>query len=137
MELVFGSIDDCRDIDPKYEFCADPDSWKKDISYHEHDKEKENFEEQDSSLENEFNRLSELWKSVAAGPQSSVSRIVTHPAYLEIISKGEKMIPFILRDLQKEPNHWFIALKILAKQFSPVKPEDAGNIKKMTEAWLE
>lgn len=89
------------------------------------------------SLEDKFNRLANAWKSVAAGPASSISRIVTHPAYLEIISLGEKMIPFILRDLQKEPNHWFVALKILARQFSPVKPQDAGNMKKMTEAWLE
>jgi hypothetical protein len=59
-----------------------------------------------------------------------------HPAYLEIISHGEKMIPFILKDLQQKPSHWFIALKTLAKNCSPVKPEDAGNIKKMTEAWL-
>jgi len=94
-------------------------------------------QEKPQLLETEFDRLATAWKAVARGPQSSVSRIVTHPAYLEIISYGEKVIPFILRDLQKEPNHWFIALKILAKQFSPVKPEDAGNIKKMTEAWLE
>ena len=62
--------------------------------------------------------------------------MVMHPAYLEIISNGEKMIPYILKDLQEKPSHWFIALKTLAKNYSPVKLEDAGNIKKMTEAWI-
>ncbi len=85
-------------------------------------------------MEMNFHRLSQKWKAETGG-YSSVSSMVMHPAYLEIISHGEKMIPFILKDLQEKPSHWFIALKTLAKT-SPVKPEDAGNIKKMTEAWL-
>ncbi len=91
----------------------------------------------ETSLEKDFNRLAAAWKADSKGPQSSLSRIVTHPAYLEIISRGEQMIPFILRDLEREPHFWFTALRILAKQFSPVKAKDVGNIKKMTEAWLE
>jgi hypothetical protein len=87
-----------------------------------------------SEMEMNFNRLSQKWKAETGG-YSSVGSIVMHPAYLEIISHGEKMIPFILKDLQAKPSHWFIALKTLAKT-SPVNPEDAGNIKKMTAAWL-
>lgn len=85
-------------------------------------------------LETRFKALAEAWRRETSG-YSSVASMVMHPAYLEIISQGEKMIPFILRELQSRPGHWFIALKTLAKT-SPVKPEDAGNIKKMTEAWL-
>jgi len=91
--------------------------------------------ETDQELEMNFNRLSKKWKAETSG-YYSVASMVMHPAYLEIISHGEKMIPFILKDLQQKPSHWFIALKTLAKNYSPVKPEDAGNIKKMTEAWL-
>jgi hypothetical protein len=87
-----------------------------------------------AKLEKTFNYLAEKWKNETSG-YSWVASMVMHPAYLEIISYGEKIIPFILKDLQSKPSHWFIALKILAKG-SPVKPEDAGNIKKMTEAWL-
>ncbi len=89
-----------------------------------------------SALELKFNALANEWKSVV-GSSSLAGRIVSHPAYLEIISHGEKMLPYVLRDLQKEPNHWFVALYIIAGRFSPVKPEDKGNIRKMTEAWLE
>ncbi len=85
-------------------------------------------------LEVVFNRLAKKWKDETSG-YSSVTSIVMHPAYLEIISRGEEMIPFILRDLAVKPSHWFIALKTLAKT-SPVKVEDAGNIRKMSEAWL-
>ncbi len=87
-----------------------------------------------AELEKRFNKLAKKWKLETSG-YYSVSSMTMHPAYLEIISHGDKMIPFILKDLQEKPNHWFIALKTLA-QTSPVKPEDAGNIKKMTEAWL-
>jgi len=76
-------------------------------------------------------------KSARKQASSLSTRMVRDPAYLEIIDKGEEMIPFILRELQREPDHWFVALKVIMKQFSPVGPEDAGNIKKMTEAWLE
>jgi hypothetical protein len=89
----------------------------------------------DYEIEKTFNTLATRWKSETTG-YSSVGSMVMHPAYLEIISYGAKMIPFILRDLQTKPSHWFIALKTLAKT-SPVRPEDAGNIKKMTDAWLE
>jgi hypothetical protein len=93
-------------------------------------------EAKEPALEEQFNQLSAQWKS-AIGPQSTTTGIVNHPAYLEIIRLGDGVIPFILRDLQRKPNHWFIALKTLTHDFSPVKPEDAGNIKKMTEAWLK
>lgn len=91
---------------------------------------------EETKLEKKFHTLSKEWKS-STGTRSLLASVVTHPAYLEIISYGEKMIPHILLDLQKEPNHWFIALYIMAGRFSPVKQEDVGNIKKMTEAWLE
>jgi len=87
-----------------------------------------------ADLEKIFTSLAKKWKEQTSG-YSSVGSIVMHPAYLEIISYGDKMIPYILKDLQTKPSHWFVALKTLAKT-SPVNPADAGNIKKMTEAWL-
>jgi hypothetical protein len=88
------------------------------------------------TLEEEFNKFAAEWKA-DIGPESTIFRTVAHPAYLGIIALGDGVIPFILDDLQKQPNHWFPALRALAHNFSPVKPEDAGNIKKMTKAWLK
>jgi hypothetical protein len=110
--------------------------WKRD-DLEQHDQDEWQFRSvSPPTLEKQFNKLSAQWKA-DIGPESTTVRIMTHPAYLEIIKLGEGVIPFILKDLQKHPNHWFIALKALANNFSPVKPEDAGNIKKMTKAWLK
>lgn len=116
-----------------------PKEWWKDddIRYAERERERaveESVNHASISLEELFNELAEKWKRETSG-YTSVATMILHPAYLEIISHGDKMIPYILKDLQKKPSHWFIALKTLAKT-SPVKPEDAGNIKKMTEAWI-
>ena len=46
---------------------------------------------------------------------------------------GERAIPLILADLQKEPDHWSYALTKLTKA-DPVKPED--NFHQAVEAWL-
>ncbi|MGD1087412.1 MAG: hypothetical protein ABR955_01620 [Verrucomicrobiota bacterium] len=88
-----------------------------------------------SQLESEFDLLSKRWKKETQF-QSSISAIVMHPAYLDIIGMGRPAIKFIHRDLKKETNHWFTALRAIAK-ISPIKPEDAGNLKKMREAWLK
>lgn len=61
------------------------------------------------ALEEKFNQLAERWKQETNGC-SLVRSMAMHPAYLEIIRCGEKMIPFILKDLQVKPSHWFIAL---------------------------
>ena len=116
-----------------YESCPE-DWWKRGetIEYSCH-----SFSQADdsqSALEKDFNALAKKWKDQTRA-SSSVTSMVMNPAYLEIISRGEKVIPLILKDLKNSPSHWFIALRILARA-SPVKPEDAGNIKKMTEAWL-
>jgi hypothetical protein len=88
-----------------------------------------------SQLETEFNQKSKRWKNETKF-QSAISAIVMHPDYLDIIGMGQPAIKFILRDLKKETNHWFTALRALTKA-SPVKPEDAGNLKKMRDAWLK
>ncbi len=116
-----------------YESCPE-DWWKRSESIEDTCHSFPQADEAQSDLETEFNALAKKWKA-QTGAASSVTSLVMNPAYLEIISRGEKMIPFILKDLKNKPSHWFIALRILART-SPVKPEDAGNIKKMTEAWL-
>ena len=85
-------------------------------------------------LKGEFDELARRWK--AETRLGSMTQTITHPAYLGIIGLGPAAIPLILRDLSREPDHWFTALRALAKT-SPVNAEDAGNMKKMRRAWLE
>ncbi|NGM81719.1 hypothetical protein G5B47_04755 [Paenibacillus sp. 7124] len=67
---------------------------------------------------------------------SSIDDIINHKAYQNIISMGFKAVPLILRELEKNPGHWFYALKIITGE-DPVKKTDVGRVKKMAESWLE
>jgi hypothetical protein len=85
-------------------------------------------------LKAEFDELARRWK--AETRLGSMTKTINHPAYLGIIGLGPAAIPLILRDLRREPNHWYTALRALAKT-APVNAEDAGNMKEMRRAWLE
>jgi hypothetical protein len=62
--------------------------------------------------ETRFLQLETEWKRETAR-HSVLSDIVLNPAYQQIIAMGPVAIPFILRSLQAEINHWFWALKML------------------------
>ena len=85
--------------------------------------------------ESKFRRLAETWKS-QTGHLSNVSARCTHPAYQQIIGMGDTAILFILRDLKETREDWFWALTAITGE-NPIPARDAGNIKKMTEAWLQ
>jgi hypothetical protein len=88
-----------------------------------------------SAFEREFDRLAAEWKEHGEY-LSSPTAIANLPAYRAIIAMGKPALPLILRDLQKEPDLWFMALKRIAGE-SPVRKADRGNIVRMTEAWLQ
>ncbi len=94
------------------------------------------FPDLHENVENKFQRLSRQWKH-DTGHMSMGSRIVAHPAYLEIIAIGKAAIPLILGDLAMEPNHWFSALSAIAGDGPNISEEDRGNIMKISQAWLE
>ena len=86
-------------------------------------------------LRAEFHSLAERWRQ-ETGMHSSIPKIAMHPAYQRIIGMGEKAVPLILQELQNQPDHWFWALNTITGE-NPIPPEAAGNIRLMTEAWLE
>jgi hypothetical protein len=67
---------------------------------------------------------------------SSMTKIVMHPAYQQIIGMGRVAIPLILSALGKKPDHWFWALRSITGE-DPVLPEHRGRLKQMTEDWLK
>jgi hypothetical protein len=85
-------------------------------------------------LRQKFDGLVQQWHEDTL-PLSDVSKKVVHPAYQEIIGMGEPAIPLILHEMERRPGHWFWALRAITGE-SPVPPEDAGNVPKMTQAWL-
>ena len=82
----------------------------------------------------EFNDLVEVWRR-ETGMMSSLEEKFLHPAYLRIIGMGKDAIPLILEEMKQRPGHWFCALKAITGE-NPMRPEHAGNIKRMTEDWL-
>lgn len=66
---------------------------------------------------------------------SSIDEMISHPCYQAIITIGIPAIPFLLKELQERPDHWFAALEAITGD-DPVDPGDLGDIRKMTEAWL-
>ena len=89
----------------------------------------------DSDREQQFRDLVALWKR-ERGPHSSSARLAEHPAYQQIIQMGPEVVPWLLRELEKEPDHWFRALYALTGM-DPVPVESRGKIREMAEAWLQ
>lgn len=85
-------------------------------------------------IEQRFKKLVEEWKS-SRRPSSSAKTLAEHPAYLEIISMGKVAIPLILKELESNPDHWFVALYKLTGE-SPVPEKSRGKIKEMAKVWV-
>jgi hypothetical protein len=89
----------------------------------------------DESLRQAFETLAAKWRRETIMLSSSSEKVL-HPAYQRIIGLGPAVIPLVLRELEQHGGHWFWALRALTGE-NPVKPEDVGQVRKMTEAWLE
>src|SRR6202790_5172879 len=79
--------------------------------------------------EGRFVDLVAAWKR-ERGPHSSSARLAEHPAYQQIIGMGAEVIPLLLRELEREPDHWFRALHALTGA-NPVAAEARGNVREM------
>ena len=88
----------------------------------------------ETRLDQRFLELVAIWKQ-ERGPTSSVAKMVMHPAYQKIIGMGPAAVPFLLRELEREPDHWFWALKAITDS-DPVPPESRGKIQEMARAWV-
>jgi hypothetical protein len=89
---------------------------------------------EESVLAARFSNLAAEWKEATAY-LSSTSAMIAHPAYQAIIKLGWPAVPLMLRDLNREPVHWFEALKAITGE-DPVTRENWGNIPAMASAWL-
>src|ERR1043166_8255258 len=87
-----------------------------------------------AQLEATFQALVTRWKS-ERGPTSWVTEMVQHPAYQAIIGLGPAVVPLLLRELEREPDFWFAALRALTGA-NPVPADCRGKIAEMAAAWL-
>jgi len=87
-----------------------------------------------TDLDRELSALASEWRA-ARGVSSSSRKAAMHPAYQRMIGKGLVAVPFLLRQLQERPDHWFVALMAITGK-DPVPQESQGKIKEMADAWV-
>lgn len=91
----------------------------------------------DFAIEDQFNKLAFQWRKETGG-YSTTPQITRNGRYVDIIGMGMKVVPLILKDLQKEPDYWFVALSHIVKpDVDPIAKEHFGDLEKMTEDWLK
>lgn len=86
------------------------------------------------SLQTRFKALAEQWQAEASFLPSMVDMVLL-PSYQKIIGMGWGAVPYILKELEKQPHHWFWALEAITG-VDPTLPEDAGRVTKQAEAWI-
>jgi len=88
----------------------------------------------DADQARSFQRLASIWRR-ERGATSSTMQMAQHPAYKRIVAMGTDALPFILADLQKRHDHWFIALRQITGD-NPVTEVDRGRMDRVAAAWL-
>lgn len=87
------------------------------------------------SLETRFCALVKQWKKETE-TDSSITRMIGHPAYQEIIRMGEPVVPLLLAEIEHEADFWFVALQKITGA-DPVPKASAGKIEEMAKAWID
>ena len=85
-------------------------------------------------IEDSFAALVASWKRDTA-LSSSLIEMAIHPSYQKIISMGQPVVPLLLRELEREPDQWFWALKVITGE-DPVPEEHRGNVDAMAADWI-
>jgi hypothetical protein len=88
----------------------------------------------DEGLRVVFEELALSWSSATAH-LSSPAKLVEHPAYRQIIGLGPAVLPLLLRDLVQTHRFWFPALHAISGE-NPIPDDAAGDIERMTDAWI-
>jgi len=86
-------------------------------------------------IEDEFRRLVEEWKRTRK-TTSTAKRMAENRAYQKIIAMGKDAVPLIISEMEREPDHWFIALHAITGA-SPVPENSRGKFDEMTKAWID
>jgi len=81
-----------------------------------------------------FMKLADEWEQEVSNI-SSLTAIVAHPKYREIVDMKWRVVPFLISDLQRKRRFWLPALEEITG-IQPFDPGDSGNTKRMIDAWV-
>ena len=82
----------------------------------------------------EFKKHENKWKRETRHISSPVDKYL-HPSYARIIGLGWPAVRYILQSIQRQPGDWFYALRAITDA-SPVPNSAAGDVRRMTECWV-
>ena len=88
--------------------------------------------------EKEFRRfltLKNQWKEETLFV-SSGTVLISNSAYKEIINIGYTAIPWIIREMRKNNDHWFYALEKITG-VNPIKKKNLGIVENMKQDWID
>lgn len=85
------------------------------------------------TVKQKFDRLVNEWHD-ATDMHSSVLKVISHPAYLQIIAMGNRAIPLILREMKAGPGHWLPAIEALTEDIREHDENPAKGCLKSSEA---
>lgn len=91
-------------------------------------------ETRQKAIELKLRRLISEWKTENQYV-SSVGKISTSRANEQIVRIGSEAVPYILGELEREPDHWFSALHSITGH-NPVGDKARGDLNLMAKAWL-
>jgi len=86
-----------------------------------------------ADIEAKFHRLADQWISQTEH-MSSIKKACMHTSYQRIIGMGSQVIPYLLQELNQNPNHWFWALNAITEE-DPAQSEDSFD--GAVSAWLK
>lgn len=81
-----------------------------------------------------FASLRDEWKSESQYMSNS-AQMAMLASYQRIIGMGQPALPLILKELQREPDHWFWALRMISR-VDPTREEHRGDVEKMASDWI-
>ena len=88
----------------------------------------------EADLEGSFEQLKRDWKEKSRYLSNTAQIAMLWP-YQKIIGMGPAVVPLILLELEREPDHWFWALEAITGE-NPVSERARGKVREMAEMWI-
>lgn len=85
-------------------------------------------------IQERFRLLRDDWKAKTRHLSNTAQISLVFP-YQMIIGMGPVVVPLVLAELKREPDHWFWALEAITGE-NPVTESEAGDVEASARAWL-